>query len=63
MTPPKRRGVVYFGVMVFEDDVPKSFHKFRNDAIRSLPTTRGDNVKQIWIKKVKIEVIEESLTP
>lgn len=40
---------------VFQDGEPVSVHKSKNDAMRSISGTRGDNIKQIWIYRVKIE--------
>ena len=48
--------------MIIEDDIPKSFWKFKNEARGAICGTRADNVKQIWIKKVKIQVVEEQPT-
>jgi len=52
----------YYGFMIIEDDIPKSFWKFKNEARGAICGTRADNVKQIWIKKVKIQVVEEQPT-
>lgn len=48
----------WIGWVILEDEVPKSFHKFKDDAIRHCAGTRADNVKQVWIRRCKMEIKE-----